>query len=185
MPIGVIVNVSAVAIGGIIGYLLRKRFPKCWIDTLPLIFGLCATTMGISFIIKLNNLSALVLAMIIGTMIGEYFQIEDRISTSITKLTQAMPSAKMSPEQMEMFTAILVLFCASGTGIFGAMDAGINGDHSVLFAKAILDFFTAIIFGITLGIAVSFIAIPQGIIQLILFFAATFIVPLLFCCFSL
>lgn len=177
MPTGIMVNVSAVFIGGILGQLLKKHFPKCWIENLPLIFGLCATTMGIYYIKNLENLSPLVLAMIVGTMIGESLKLEANAASFVDKATSLSPSAKMSDEQIEMFTAIIVLFCASGTGIFGSMNAGFSGDHSVLFAKSILDFFTAAIFGITLGAAVSFIAIPQGIVQLILFFSASALMP--------
>nr|VXZ92213.1 Protein of uncharacterised function (DUF554) [Klebsiella pneumoniae] len=36
--------------------------------------------------------------------------------------------------------AIIVLFCASGTGVFGAMREGMTGDASILIAKAFLDF---------------------------------------------
>lgn len=63
-------------------------------------------------------------------------------------------------------------------GIFGAMQEGMSGDPSVLYIKAILDVFTAAIFAITLGIMVAFIAIPQTLAQLCLFFMAAMIVPL-------
>ena len=53
-----------------------------------------------------------------------------------------------------------------------------SGDHSVLISKSILDLFTAAIFACSLGMVVCMIAIPQVIIFLILFFAATAIFPL-------
>lgn len=177
MPFGVIANVSAVAVGGVLGCILKNRFPKYWTETLPLIFGLCAITMGIYYIKNLRNLSAIMLAVILGTMIGEMLKIESRVSSFVGKLTSANPSMGMTEEQLEMFTAIVVLFCASGTGIFGAMNAGFTGDHGALFAKSILDFFTAIIFGITLGCSVAFISIPQGIVELALFFSAAMLMP--------
>ena len=58
------------------------------------------------------------------------------------------------------------------------MHEGMTGDPSILYIKTILDFFTAGIFAITLGYAVSAIAVPQLAIQLSLFFLATLIVPL-------
>ena len=54
--------------------------------------------------------------------------------------------------------------CASGTGIYGSLVSGMDGDHSVLIAKSILDLFTALIFACTLGIAVAVIAVPQFVI---------------------
>jgi len=52
---------------------------------------------------------------------------------------------------LSQFVAILVLFCASGTGIFGAMNEGMTGDTSLLVVKSILDLPTAAIFAAALG----------------------------------
>lgn len=91
-------------------------------------------------------------------------------------------SNKVSDEEHEKFlqsyVAIIVLFCASGTGIFGAMNEGMTGDTSVLIAKSFLDLFTAAIFATSLGFAVAIIAFPQLIIQLALAWSAVFILPL-------
>ncbi len=80
---------------------------------------------------------------------------------------------------MNQFIAVLILFCASGTGIFGALTEGMTGDPTILLTKSILDFFTAAIFASTLGYIITAIFIPQLIIFVILFFAATFIMTLI------
>ena len=67
-------------------------------------------------------------------------------------------------EYMSMLVTIIVLFCASGTGIYGSLDSGMSGDHTILISKSILDFFTAMIFGGTLGMVVAAVAIPQCVI---------------------
>nr|VXZ90170.1 Protein of uncharacterised function (DUF554) [Klebsiella pneumoniae] len=41
---------------------------------------------------------------------------------------------------MNQFIAVLILFCASGTGIFGALTEGMTGDPTILLTKSILDF---------------------------------------------
>ncbi|MBO5657000.1 MAG: DUF554 family protein, partial [Agathobacter sp.] len=64
-----------------------------------------------------------------------------------------------------------------GTGIYGSLDSGMTGNHTILMAKAVLDFFTAIIFATTLGKVTSFIAIPQFVIFILLFLLAKVIVP--------
>lgn len=73
---------------------------------------------------------------------------------------------------------VIVLFCASGTGIYGSLDSGITGDSTILISKSVLDFFTAAIFACNLGYVVSVVAIPQFIIFYILFLLAKFIYPL-------
>ncbi len=80
---------------------------------------------------------------------------------------------------MNQFIAVLILFCASGTGIFGALTEGMTGDPTILLTKSILDFFTAAIFASTLGYIITVIFIPQLIVFVILFFAATFIMALI------
>lgn len=76
------------------------------------------------------------------------------------------------------FVTVIVLFCASGTGIYGAVLSGMSGDHSVLIAKSILDLFTAMIFACSLGAAVSLISVLQLLILLALFFCAGVIFPM-------
>ena len=58
------------------------------------------------------------------------------------------------------------------------MNSGMTGDHSILYAKSVMDFFTAMIFGTTAGYLVGFIAVPQLIIGTLLFYGASFILPL-------
>lgn len=81
-------------------------------------------------------------------------------------------------EFLEKFIALLVLFCVSGTGIFGAIKEGMTGDPSILYIKSILDFFTAMIFAASLGYAIAAIAVPLIIVQGILILLATVIMPL-------
>ena len=76
-----------------------------------------------------------------------------------------------------MVTA-LVLFCVSGTGIYGSLVSGMTGEHSILIAKSVLDLFTAMVFACRLKKAVMLIGIPQLIIFLALFFSARLILPL-------
>ena len=53
-----------------------------------------------------------------------------------------------------------------------------SGDHSILIAKSILDFFTAMIFACQLGAVTALVAVPQLVIFLLLFFCAKLIYPL-------
>ncbi len=81
-------------------------------------------------------------------------------------------------EFISTLVTVIVLFCASGTGIYGSLDSGMTGDSTILISKSVLDFFTAAIFACNLGYVVSVVAIPQFIIFYILFLLAKFIYPL-------
>ena len=52
------------------GAFLKDYFPDKLKESLPGIFGLSAITMGVTLIIRLESLSAVILAVIIGTVIG-------------------------------------------------------------------------------------------------------------------
>lgn len=197
MPIGVIVNSLAVLFGGLFGAILGKKIPERLRTALPLTFGAASMGMGINYIVKMHTLPAVVLALVLGSAIGELILLEKgiewcakRARGPVEKLFTKKKTAKdevastsilatdSQKEFLEKFVGILILFCASGTGIFGALKEGMTADHSVLLAKSILDFFTAGIFATALGYLVATICIPQFIILLSLFFGATLIMPL-------
>lgn len=184
MPIGVIINSLAVAVGAIIGALLGKKLPQNLRTTLPILFGFISMSMGILAIIKVQTLPAVVLSVILGTAVGELMNIEKSIATAIEKiktpLEKIMGKSNHQKDEfsMEKFISIAVLFCASGTGIYGALHAGITGDHSILITKAFLDFFTSMIFSTSLGFLVVFLCVPQFFILLTLYFMAVVVIPL-------
>jgi len=184
--IGPIVNCGAVLVGSISGAFLGTRISVNLRTRLPLLFGLSSLGLGVAMIVKVNYFPAVVLALLLGTIIGELLHIE----ASVTRLASrtrgfidkfADPAdAKLSHEEhSEKFVGLMVLFCASATGIFGAMNEGMTGDTSLLVVKSILDFFTAGIFATALGYSVGTLAIPQLIIQVGLFLLASRLLPLI------
>ena len=176
MPIGVICNVLAVALGGVIGAAGGKRLSEEFKQKLNLIFGICSMGIGISSIVLMQNMPAVILALILGTIIGIVTHLGQHIENGGKRLAKLIPG-QGSADNTLLVTAI-VLFCASGTGIYGSIVSGMSGDHSILIAKSILGVFTAMIFACSLGLVTSMIALPQAVIFLILFFCARLIFPL-------
>jgi len=177
MPTGIIIDVIAVILGGITGTALKSRLPESLKDQMNTIMGLCAMCMGISTVVLMKNLPAVVFSVILGTLIGLLIHfgggIQKGVSLALNKVMK-----DVSSDVINLMVTAVVLFSASGTGIYGALDAGMTGSHSVLIAKAILDFFTAVIFACKLGKATSFIAIPQFLVLFGIFCLAKVIVPL-------
>jgi uncharacterized membrane protein YqgA involved in biofilm formation len=184
MLIGPYVNGSVVTIGGVVGAFLGSKLPERLRNALPQTFGLASMGLGAMLIVKVKYMPAVVLAMVLGAVIGEMLGVERGLGKMagatrgfIDKIIP--PREGLSHEEfMDKFVAILVLFCASGTGIFGAMHEGMTGDPSILYIKTILDLFTSAIFATSLGYAVATIAVPQIMIQLGLAMLATLIMPL-------
>jgi len=185
MPIGVIINTVAIFLGGIAGALLGDKLPEKYKEQLNLIFGLCSMGMGISSIVLMKYMPAVVFALIIGTIVGLVFKLGDKVYELCSKLQKVMirivPKKETNMSETEFLATlitVIVLFCSSGMGIYGSLSEGMTGDSSLLITKSILDFFTAAIFACNLGYIVSLIAVPQFVIFTTLFLSANFIVPL-------
>ena len=185
MPIGVIINTVAIFLGGIAGALLGDKLPEKYKEQLNLIFGLCSMGMGISSIVLMKYMPAVVFALIIGTIVGLVFKLGDKVYELCSKLQKVMirivPKKETNMSETEFLATlitVIVLFCSSGMGIYGSLSEGMTGDSSLLITKSILDFFTAAIFACNLGYIVSLISVPQFVIFTTLFLSASFIVPL-------
>ena len=185
MPIGVIINTVAIFLGGIAGALLGDKLPEKYKEQLNLIFGLCSMGMGISSIVLMKYMPAVVFALIIGTIVGLVFNLGDKVYELCSRLQKVMirivPKKETNMSETEFLATlitVIVLFCSSGMGIYGSLSEGMTGDSSLLITKSILDFFTAAIFACNLGYIVSLIAVPQFVIFTTLFLSASFIVPL-------
>ncbi len=182
--LGPYANGAAIIVGGLLGSVMGKRLPERLRSALPMTFGLCSMGLGIMLIIKVKYMPAVVLAMIIGAMLGELFYVEKGIGKIAGSTRRVIDSIFPAVDDLshteftDKFVAVLVLFCASGTGVFGAMHEGMTGDPSILYIKTILDLFTAAIFATLLGYAIITIAIPQLVIQLGLAYLAALILPL-------
>jgi uncharacterized membrane protein YqgA involved in biofilm formation len=175
MLIGPYLNGAAIALGGLGGALLSAYVPERLRVALPLTFGACSVAMGVVLISHVVHMPVMVIASVVGSAFGEIVYLEagiGRIGTLARRLVErvAKPRAGLGHEAfLEQYVALLVLFCASGAGIFGALNEGMTGDPSVLTAKAFLDLCTAAIFAT---------CIPQMLIQLALAYGAVLLMPL-------
>ena len=170
---GVIINALSVLFGGILGVLVGKYMKDEFKSTLTNIFGLCALGMGINSVILMKNMPAVILSLIVGVMVGLWLKFGKRINQGVSYVVKKMNTKT----DMDALITIIVLFCASSTGIYGALVSGMSGDHTILISKSILDFFTAAIFAANLGKIVSMVSIPQFIVLFGLFMLSKLIYP--------
>jgi len=185
MPVGILVNALSIVAGGLIGLFVEDRLDLDFKENLNMIFGVCAMGMGISSVMLMRNMPAVIFSVVIGTAIGLMIHLGDKIQKGAgmmqnvaSKIVTNKNTSISEEEFMTTLVTVIVLFCASGTGIYGSIVSGMTGDHSILIAKSVLDLFTAMIFACMLGGVVSLIAIPQLITFLALFFCAGLIYPM-------
>ncbi|GAA0078946.1 DUF554 domain-containing protein [Clostridium sp. CTA-5] len=181
MPLGVFIDCLCILVGGTIGAYLKNKVPTRIIEPLNVIFGISAIAIGIVAFIKLNSLPTVILSIILGTLIGEYLNLEDKIKSLfqnvLNKLNFKIPNNINSDDYMKFYLIVAVTFCASGTNIFGAINEGLTGDMTILISKATMDIFASFIFATTLGYAMNIIVIPQLIFLSLCFYSSHIIMP--------
>lgn len=178
MPVGIITDVCATFCGALLGLVIGKRLPEHLKAALNNILGVAAITMGIVLILRQHTLSAVVLAVILGCIVGELIKLEQVINTGVTKVVSGFMKGTNADEAfLIQVSAVVVLFCCGGTGWYGALNEGLTGDGSILITKSILDCVTAVIFGSLLGKIVPALCIPQAIVYACLFLVSGLVQP--------
>jgi len=182
--IGPYVNGLALVVGGVAGAMIGPRLGKDLRTNVSMVFGCASMGIGVVMIVKVHVLAPVVLALIVGTIVGELVRLEMLIQMAVQNVRGLLEKTSFGAGQssqedfFDKFIPLVVLFCFSGMGIYGALNEGMSADPQLLIVKAILDLFTAVIFASSLGIMVGILAVPQFLVQTALFLAATLIVPL-------
>lgn len=84
--IGPIADSCALFIGGLAGTLFSGFIPKRVKETLPLIFGVITLCMGSTLVNKASSLPVVVMALIVGSVIGELVFAESFLAKCIRAL---------------------------------------------------------------------------------------------------
>lgn len=166
--IGNLANAFAIILGSLMGVFLKDRFKESYKETIMNGIGLAVLVIGISGAIKTQNMLLVVISLVIGSILGEWSRIEDKLEF-IGKLVESKVGQGTSNISNGFVTASLI-YCVGAMAIVGSLESGLTGNNETLFIKAILDGVTAIIFASTLGIGVAFSSVSvfayQGLITL-------------------
>ena len=168
--LGTIVNTGAIVIGCIVGLILRGGIPKRFNDTIMKALGLGILYIGISGSIKCTETLLLIMSLVIGATLGEALNI-DRALENLGKWIEGKVKTRAGGGGIaEGFVSASLLFCIGSMAIVGSIQSGLQGNHEMLFVKAMLDGIVSIIYCSTMGIGVIFSAaavfIYQGAITL-------------------
>ena len=169
--LGTIVNSLTIIVGGFIGILIKKGIPEKLNKSVMNAISLAVIYMGISGALKGDNALIIIICMCLGAAIGELIDI-DRLLNNLGNYLESKFSKegvnKVSISQG--FVNSSLIFCVGAMAVVGALQSGLSGDNSTLFAKSVLDGVSSIFFAASMGIGVlaSSIAvfIYQGLIAL-------------------
>ena len=71
----------------------------------------------------------------------------------------------------EGFVSASLVFAVGALAVMGGLDSGLKNDHSILFAKSVIDFSAAVAFASSLGIGVAFSGLSvfavEGVVALL------------------
>ena len=173
---GIIVNCLSVLFGGLFGGLATRVIPDKIKEKLPTVLGITAISMGIYKLIELDSITVVMLSLNFGYIIGSLIGIENLINRLATLITVPF---KLDEDKSKTLILAILIFCFSGTGIFGVVNETLAGDSSVLLVKSILDFFTAATFASVIGFSVSLVSIFQLAVMILLRYVSMLIAPIM------
>lgn len=164
--IATVLNVVLVLVGSLLGLLFRNRISSHFADALTSALGLCVLGIGISSMIQTQNTLCVILCMVIGTLLGEWLRIEDRMDSLGDVLRKKlMRGSGGNSRFVEGFVNASVLFCVGAMAINGALEAGLNRNYSILISKGVIDGVTSITFAAAMGVGTAFSVIPLFLYQ--------------------
>lgn len=177
MPVGMLTCCAGVFAGGLLGSLLRRWIGGDMRALLPRLFGLTAICNGMLSVCKAAQMPIVTLAVILGGWLGHALHLERGAARGLDAALRRIPR----PEgfDMEQYVTVTAVLCASGFGLYAVMVESFSGDRAQISSKAMLDFFSAIVFGSSLGSSVSLIALPQLGSFTLVFLLARVLMPLM------
>lgn len=161
-----VINCVLVLVGSTLGFLLKGKLSQRMLDVLVQALGLCVMSIGMSSAIGTDNTLCVVACLALGTILGQAIDIERHLDNWGDKLRKRVEkNASGDSTFTEGFVTASLLFCIGAMAIVGSIEAGINGDYSILISKSVIDGITAMSLATALGVGVAFSVIPVLIYQ--------------------
>lgn len=187
MPgLGTLINMLIIVVGGLIGLTARNYLKQQLLDTLMVAMSACIIFIGIAGAVQeslvfdgqkfaLTNLMMLVVTFIIGTVIGEFIDLDKKLEDFGAWLRVKTKNEGEGGFTQAFLTASFTV-CIGAMAIIGSIKDA-TGDPSILIAKAMMDGIVVMIMTTTLGKGCIYSAIPVGIVQGLVTLLAIFISP--------
>jgi uncharacterized protein len=168
---GTWINILTVAIGTFLGLTLKNRLTQKMQLIITQGIGLITIWIGLSMAntinqVKAGNLAGVILgllAMVIGGIIGEILEIEEKLTGIGNYLKKQF---RGQGRFTEGFVASSLLFCVGPMTLIGCLNNGLTGDNTLLTIKATMDGIVSIalanIYGVGVGCSILVLLIYQG-----------------------
>lgn len=192
---GTTINALSVVVGSLIGILLTKLFSKSpRLAEVPQValkaISLCVIFIGIQGAFDSSKPLVLILSLVVGSILGTVLNIDGGLQRLGTFVEKKFVKKPLPPQEMfeldetiaqrnvaRAFVSTTLACCVGALTITAAMQSGVSQgqEQTLMYAKIVLDFVTAIVFASSFGFGAALAAIPifvyQGALELIFYFA--------------
>lgn len=169
--VGVLINVGAVVIGSLLGLLLKKGISKKYSDAVMTAVALCVVCIGFSGMLKGENILISIVSMVLGVLLGTLADIDGRLNRLGDFVSRKFSAGDGKSSVAQGFVTGSLLFCVGAMAIVGSLEAGLDGDNTMLITKSVLDMISAMMLSAALGVGVMLAAaavlLYQGTIVLL------------------
>lgn len=176
--IATIVNAAAIIVGSFLGILFGGKVRREHMDTIAQGLSIVVLVIGIGPAIATNDILAVIICLVIGTILGEFLDIERRLDR-LGDALKARFARKNSGSFTQGFVTASLLMCIGSMAVMGSLEAGIHQNYSILFSKSVIDGVMAVTFAAAMGIGVAFAALPIFVYQGALTLLASSLAPYL------
>ena len=177
MLLGTIVNAGAIVLGSLIGMLAKKAIPQRMGDLIMTAIPIVVMVLGVQFSIASKNILIVIVSLVIGAIMGELIDIDKKLEVFGNNVQLKMKGNDSNFSAA--FVSTTLIYCVGSMAILGSIESGINGNHTILYTKALMDGISAVFFASTLGAGVLFSSISVFIYQGILTILAGYVSPYL------
>ena len=182
--LGAVVNGAAIFAGALLGMLLKRGLPEKIKESLLHGLALCVIYIGIAGSLKGENAVIAVGSIVAGVLLGEWLNFDlkfQRFGDFLQSRFAGKSAASGKNTFAEGFISSSLVFCVGAMAIVGSLQSGMNGNHEILFAKAVIDGVFALVMASTLGGGVFFSALPvflyEGTLTLLANLIAAMVAP--------
>lgn len=160
---GTIVNAMSIIGGSLAGLLIKSGIPEKSQQTIMQGLGMTTFIIGVQMAIKSQNILIVILSVVMGALVGEALAIDKNLQRLGDWLTSKVGTRYGNIG--EGFVTGSLIYCVGAMAIVGAIQDGLTGDASTLYAKSMLDGVMAVVLTASLGIGVGLSSISILIYQ--------------------
>jgi hypothetical protein len=166
--IGTLINVGAIVLGSIVGWLLGHRLPPRISETMLQVMGLLVIGIGVQMSLTAETAAqavVILLALVTGALIGEIIDVEKHLRRAGEWIERTVNRYCGPSPITHAFMTASIVYLVGPLAILGSLQDGLEHDPSLLVIKAALDGIASVAFTTSLGIGVVFSAGPVLIYQ--------------------